>query len=631
MEDAGAGLRGTGDAAAACAVTVVCLGLYVSTLTPGLPATEGDAPELMMAAATLGLAHPSGYPLYTWLGHVFTWIPVGDVAYRTNLLSAVTAAGAAGLLVLVGRRAGLPLALAAFAGLGFGLSATLWSQAVITEVYAPNACAVVLTWWLLLAWRAAPARGWLLVAGALVAGASLGLHLSSLSFVPAYVLFVLLVDPAMWRRPRLVTLAVAAALLGAAQFVWLPLRAGAALFPNAPPDTWAAVQAYTLGRVTSGSFTLPLAALPGRIVHYQGLLLRDFTLPGVVLGCAGMWRLAWTAPQPFWLLFGVYVTNVVLAARVGALDSEVFFVPSHAVFALFVGFGIEALARGLRVLGGRTPAPRAASVACGVLLFAALLPLARLGFARNDRATDTATGDFWRAAFGAVPRGSEILAGRGVFGQDVAYWRRFRGGRPDVVLPSIEPPLPASSSAQRFAKVRLAGSRLDRAARWALSPAALPPDPWAVATVVGSYPDLVLYRVTADPPALAVPDATPAHRLERPAGPHALLGYSVASRPTPDGRLRVRTFWRLADDRLPVVTTRLGGVVIEAHEVGRGNWQRLRPGRATAPGEVMVDDYELVVPSASSRGRLSLELGLVEFSADSPTVEWQTLGEIDHG
>ena len=34
-----------------------------------------------------GIAHPPGYPLHTLLGKLFTFLPVGSIAFRVHLLS----------------------------------------------------------------------------------------------------------------------------------------------------------------------------------------------------------------------------------------------------------------------------------------------------------------------------------------------------------------------------------------------------------------------------------------------------------------------------------------------------------------------------------------------------------------
>ena len=72
------------------AIFVVALVIYTRTLSPGvLPADSG---ELQKVSAVLGVAHPPGYPLYTIITHLFTLLPINNLAWRTNLFSALTSA-----------------------------------------------------------------------------------------------------------------------------------------------------------------------------------------------------------------------------------------------------------------------------------------------------------------------------------------------------------------------------------------------------------------------------------------------------------------------------------------------------------------------------------------------------------
>ena len=57
-----------------CALVV-----YGLTLTPSLSFKSPDGTELATVAYQLGLAYSMGYPLYTWLGKIFTFIPLGDM------------------------------------------------------------------------------------------------------------------------------------------------------------------------------------------------------------------------------------------------------------------------------------------------------------------------------------------------------------------------------------------------------------------------------------------------------------------------------------------------------------------------------------------------------------------------
>lgn len=82
-------------------IFALALAVYNATLTPSLSYQSADGNELATVCYTLGLAHSTGYPLYTCFGKLFTFIPVGDIAHRTNLMSAVLGAAAVALLCLI--------------------------------------------------------------------------------------------------------------------------------------------------------------------------------------------------------------------------------------------------------------------------------------------------------------------------------------------------------------------------------------------------------------------------------------------------------------------------------------------------------------------------------------------------
>ncbi|MDQ3856168.1 MAG: DUF2723 domain-containing protein, partial [Chloroflexota bacterium] len=67
--------------------------LYLSTLAPTV--LDRDPGRFQARAYVLGIGHPTGYPTYIMLGKLFTYLPVGDVAFRVNLSSAVYGAAAA--------------------------------------------------------------------------------------------------------------------------------------------------------------------------------------------------------------------------------------------------------------------------------------------------------------------------------------------------------------------------------------------------------------------------------------------------------------------------------------------------------------------------------------------------------
>ena len=169
----------------ALVTTVVALAVYAPTVARDLTwanaATDGG--DLITASYTLGIPHPPGYPTYVLLGKLFSLMPLGTVAFRYNLFSAVCAAAAAGLLAAAIRvqwGARVPPTKAAAAALFFAFLPLVWSQAVVAEVYSLNLLLVAA--FLLLA-----ARGRVLGSGLLL-GLALTAHPTSLLLLPAALL-----------------------------------------------------------------------------------------------------------------------------------------------------------------------------------------------------------------------------------------------------------------------------------------------------------------------------------------------------------------------------------------------------------------------------------------------------------
>ena len=190
----------------AIAVALVVLTVYVVTLAPTV--TFWDAGEFIAAARTLGIPHPPGTPLFVMIAH--TWgllFPVGEYAYRTNLLSAVLSASAAGFFFLIVHESlrdwASPLRIAAAAGgaLIGAFTFTNWQNSNETEVYAVATFTIGAMGWAANLWRRQreTERGprFLLVV-VFLAGISIGNHLLALLAGPAILGFVAAV---LWREP----------------------------------------------------------------------------------------------------------------------------------------------------------------------------------------------------------------------------------------------------------------------------------------------------------------------------------------------------------------------------------------------------------------------------------------------
>lgn len=115
---------------------VLSLLVYLYTMWPDV--AGGDSGELTAVAYTLGVVHPPGYPLYTMIAHLFTYLPFGTVGWRVNLLSCVLSLGAQTFLFLTLRRLTKQNWLAFAVASLLAFSPLVWRYAILAEVFSLN-------------------------------------------------------------------------------------------------------------------------------------------------------------------------------------------------------------------------------------------------------------------------------------------------------------------------------------------------------------------------------------------------------------------------------------------------------------------------------------------------------------
>jgi hypothetical protein len=134
----------------AVALTVFCVAIvvYAATLLRGV--SSFDAAEMQTVPTLLGIAHPTGYPLWTLIGFLWTKLFFfASAALMMNLLSAFCFALAAATLAVLCVRLDVRPVLAVVAGLTFAFAGETWARATQAEVHSLHTLLVAL---LLLAW-----------------------------------------------------------------------------------------------------------------------------------------------------------------------------------------------------------------------------------------------------------------------------------------------------------------------------------------------------------------------------------------------------------------------------------------------------------------------------------------------
>jgi hypothetical protein len=161
--------------------------LYLRTLAPSL--LFGDSAEFQTIAYTLGLGHPTGYPVYILFAKLFTFLPVADIAYRVNLFSAFCAALTVSIVFLIIRKLGGTYVSAMFGALTLALTPLFWKYASIAEIYASSALCLAIILFTVLQWKETNHPRWLFVAG-LFSGLSLGIHTTVMLAAPAILIYL---------------------------------------------------------------------------------------------------------------------------------------------------------------------------------------------------------------------------------------------------------------------------------------------------------------------------------------------------------------------------------------------------------------------------------------------------------
>ncbi len=426
------------------AALVVPFAVYIFTLAPAL--NFEDSMEFAVGCAVLGVDHPSGYPLQTLAGHLFTYLPFGEIAWRVNVASAFFGALASAFIFLLTWELLAPavedrrlLAAASWAAGGlFAFSSTFWPQAVITEVYALNAAALAATLWCgARAHAGRDARRFYATAFA----ASLAAANHPLSLVATGPLLVYL-----WFRlrraggGRLFANAAALLVLGISIYLYLALRAS-----REPPLNWgvpADLPTFLdhVRRREFGTIFWPRYRYLGEhAVELGRLLLRQFG-PGLgALAAVGLvWLLKLRAPFAGMLaVLAAVVGPATMVPLVGLLtpiqvfEIEVWYL---SFFLICAPFAAAAAALALRAVGPRLPAAAAAAVLALLPAYPCLANLSKAdlrGFHFPAEHGRNRARNFDYRAIIAYP----FYGRQGMFAD--SYVQFVEGRRPDVAL--VEP------------------------------------------------------------------------------------------------------------------------------------------------------------------------------------------------
>jgi hypothetical protein len=406
---------------------LVALGLFVLyALGACRTIYVGDSGELVAAVATLGIPHPSGYPLYVLLGKLFTLlVPLGSIAFRMSLFSAVCAALACAIVYGLCRRQGLGRAPALVAALLLAASPSFWGEANVQRVYALNAIFVAAAAAGTVAWHRGRQEKTILIVFFLC-----GLGATNHTFMGVCGVmigaFVVLTEPRLLLRPLFLAKAAGLFVLGLLPYLYLFFRARTSPRLNwGRPDTLERLIAVITRKDFWGRAWIsgPADLVPIGLDYLTGLAAELFWV-GALLALVGLWaagKRRWPVLAFALVMAANFLTMALHGSRADIFIWHRYYIPSYVIAAILAGVGAQAI---LERWGPRTRP---------VLLLVPALALA-LHYPEFDRSRYRIADAFSRELLSAVPAGAHLSATDDNILFVLIYLHLVENVRPDLDL-----------------------------------------------------------------------------------------------------------------------------------------------------------------------------------------------------
>jgi hypothetical protein len=425
---------------------LIALANYAATACPTVG--PGDSGELTLAALTLGVAHPPGYPLFTWLGRIACLIPASDPARSTNLLSSITVAGAVVFIYLAARALRSGRLGATVAALLLAFSPAVWPSATNHEVYGLGLLFLAIL--LLLAATCSAERPRPFLLAAFVLGLATSHQPTALLWLPALAMMVVRRNDAPAVYVVLVFVLFVAGLSTSLGTLILA-RTDPVINWGDPASLHRFWEHVTAAQYHGLALHAPIGVFWHRLSSLSVWLDRATGHAGWILALLGALRLANTSRRALWAVL-LLVATALFGITYDIPDFRVHLLPALLGVALLAGAGAHWVEERVGLLwpvdgrdpGVRTPAPVRAALRTAVEAVAVAALLAVPGHMlftnarRNGDGRTTLVRDLGANLLASFPRDAVFIYGGDISGNAVRYLQVTRSVRPDVLPVSAE-------------------------------------------------------------------------------------------------------------------------------------------------------------------------------------------------
>ena len=350
-------------------------GVYVLTLYPDI--IFSDSPELITSCYTMGISHPTGYSLYTLLGHLFALVGNRELtAWRLNYFSSFWATIsvlvwyhiASRFLLFNLKDENYRRFLSFCVSICIGTSQLFWSQSISAEVYTFQWALMMGAMWAYFHWEEDHSYHFLLLFFFLT-GIGFTHHLLSITLLIPCVIIMVFKDVQM-RTARVLMACVGMLGLGFLLTLYFPLRAH-----TYPVINWWNPQNYDnyLNLLTGGQFKLRMFSNTLAVVNPQnnfidalnkyvqyGLVqfynpvysgIRSLSVIWLIINLAlgiltvtGLYELFRHKRDTFYFLVLFLLMQLAVVTNYHILDIQDYYVPTvlGLCFCMVVGWGVIA-------------------------------------------------------------------------------------------------------------------------------------------------------------------------------------------------------------------------------------------------------------------------------------------------
>jgi len=428
-------------------VTILAGALYWFTAARDI--VVGDTPELITAAATLGVAHPPGYPLFTMLGHLFSLVPLGPIPFRVNLFSVVCDALTVGIVYLTAFRLTKSSVASAISALFLAITPAFWSWSLVAEVFPLNNLLCASLIYALITWQQRPENTRALFAASFLFGLALANQHTSVLLAPAFAFLIWRQRNILFARPALVFFCGAIFAAGLVPYLYIPWAAA-----RHPIYNWGEVSSLSdfinvVTRRSYGTFRLvnsagywggsPLLRIGVLLASLGAIALALITLGGITVYRRARWYfwftlIAFIFAGPFF----VWITDLNIRTAPSALFVlQRFFLLSQVILAPWIAFGVRQLAEFVETraqLSSET-STRLVAIACLISIVIGVVT----NYRRLDQSGNSIARHFAEDVFWTGPKDAVLLA-NGDIAFPLLYLQRVENAGTNstlVVLPLL--------------------------------------------------------------------------------------------------------------------------------------------------------------------------------------------------